>query len=549
MKCDLIGQIFVSSSACTEADVERALSVQESYGGKIGSILLNMGVITEEQLLMALAQQLDIAYYASLDGIELCAADLDSGLLQQHNLYPCKKDQDRFLLLTNNPLNLSAISLFETMLGKRTEVALTKEENLKQLALQLSADEMVAGRVADVDIDDEIDKLKELASEAPVIKLVNSLLAKAVEQNATDIHFEALRNLMKVRFRVDGLLTLIDTVPQHLKSAIIARLKLISSMNIAENRLPQDGRIALRIAGREVDVRSSSVPTQFGESFVLRLLGKEGMDYSLESLGLYPDQIELIRQISKHPNGIFLTTGPTGSGKTTTLYSMLSELNSDQIKVITIEDPVEYEFKGVSQINVRADIGFSFATALRSILRQDPDTIMVGEIRDLETLEIAIQSALTGHLVLSTLHTNSALASIPRLIDMGLDFFLLRAALVGVMAQRLVRRLCPHCSEPSEIDPVFSELHDLEQLQRRFPFVTSSPRRAVGCDQCNQTGFKGRLLIAEVIALDDDNFAHLSPDGSMPAIETIAGRSMFQDGLLKVIEGQTSLDEILRASR
>ena len=545
----LIGQIFVSNNICSQNDIERALTVQASYGGKVGIILLNMGVITEEQLLQCLALQLDIVYYATLDGIELCTPEFDLNILKRNNLFPCKKDQNSILLLTDNPFNLALISLLETTIGKRAEVALTKEENLKQLALQLSVDEVATGNVSAIDLDDEIDKLKELASEAPVIKLVNGFLAKAVEQNATDIHFEALKNVMKVRFRVDGLLSLVDTVPQHLKLAIIARLKLISNMNIAENRLPQDGRISLRIAGHEIDVRSSSVPTQFGESLVLRLLGKEGIDYSLESLGLYPDHIAAISKISKQPNGIFLTTGPTGSGKTTTLYSMLSELNSDEVKVITIEDPVEYEFKGVSQISVRADIDFTFSTALRSILRQDPDTIMVGEIRDLETLKIAIQAALTGHLVLSTLHTNSALASIPRLIDMGLDFFLLRAALIGIMAQRLVRRLCPHCSVPTDLDRELVKFHDLEKLQYKFPFVSFSPRRAAGCSQCHQTGYKGRLLIAEVLSLDEKAFSFITPGSDLPAIESIAGRSLFQDGLLKVLDGQTSLDEILRVSQ
>jgi general secretion pathway protein E len=354
---------------------------------------------------------------------------------------------------------------------------------------------------------------------------------------------------MKVRYRIDGILHQVDQVPQTLKLAVIARLKIISGMDIAENRLPQDGRLSLRIAGREIDVRASSVPTQFGESFVLRLLGKEQIDYSLESLGFYPDHIEQIRAITTKTKGIFLTTGPTGSGKTTTLYSMLSGLSSDEIKIITVEDPVEYEFKGVNQISVRPDIGFSFANALRSILRQDPDVIMVGEMRDLETAEIAVQSALTGHLVLSTLHTNSALASVTRLLDMGIEYFLLKASVVGIMAQRLARRLCPHCSIeaalPEEIDRRFA----LSELAARHPFVKVAPRQAVGCPHCDHTGYLGRLVIAEMLPVDEQLMAGLDKEGFPSDIGALGVRSILQDGLLKALEGRTSIDEVLRVAQ
>ena len=259
-------------------------------------------------------------------------------------------------------------------------------------------------------------------------------------------------------------------------------------MNIAEHRIPQDGRISLRIAGKELDIRASSVPTQFGESFVLRLLGKENIDYSLSSLGLFQDHIDLIHEITARTNGIFLTTGPTGSGKTTTLYAVLSRLNSDKVKIITAENPVEYELKGVSQINIRSDIDYTFANALRSILRQDPDIIMVGEIRDQETAEIAVQSSLTGHLVVSTLHTNNALSSITRLLDMGIEFFLLKSTIIGVMAQRLVRRLCPHCARLTAISPDLEQAYGIAALLEHHPWIVPQPRQAVGCPACNNTG-------------------------------------------------------------
>jgi general secretion pathway protein E len=542
----LFGEMLLQNGFCDEESIRRALEVQKGYGGRIGSILLNMGVITEDQLLETLSQQLSIPYLRSVDGVAHLQLPVDPRFLREQGIFPFREDATSLHVLTTNPLNLASYSLIETLTGKRVKASLVRDESLKQLLLSLD-EEMVASD-AYVDADEEIDKLKELASEAPVIKLVNNLMTKAMELNASDIHFESLRGAMKVRLRVDGILTTVEVVAQSLKLAVITRLKLISGMNIAENRIPQDGRISMRIAGKEIDIRVSSVPTQFGESLVMRLLGKEDIDYSLESLGFLPDHIELINEITKKTSGVFLTTGPTGSGKTTTLYAVLSRLNSDRVKIITAENPVEYEFKGISQINIRPEIDYTFASALRSILRQDPDIIMVGEIRDVETAEIAMQAALTGHLVVSTLHTNSALASITRLLDMGSELFLLKSTIVGIMAQRLVRRLCPACAKPAPFPEEDLKRYGLTELLARMPFERA-PRRAVGCELCNGSGYRGRLVIAEIAPFGTELQEHFERDKSFGDMNLIGQRNLLQDGMLKVLSGLTTIEEVLRVAK
>ncbi len=547
VQAEKLGQILRRKGFCAERDIEQALEVQRGYGGKLGGILLNLGALTEDQLLQALAEQLGLEYLTDLKGVELLPTEAPAELLRRHDVYPFRREDGWLSVLTDDPLNLEVFALLENLLGARVRPVLARQEGLKQLSLQLETAELSVER-GRLDLDDEVDRLKELASEAPVIKLVNGLLGKAVELDASDIHFEALRGVMKVRLRIDGVLRLIDTIPPAVKLAVIARLKLISGMNIAENRLPQDGRISVRLAGKELDIRASSVPTRFGESFVLRLLGKEDIDYSLASLGFYPDQIATIEGVGDRPNGIFLTTGPTGSGKTTTLYAMLTRLATEEVKVITVEDPVEYEFKGISQINVRPEIGYTFANSLRSILRQDPDKIMVGEMRDRETVEIAIHAALTGHLVLSTLHTNSALASVTRLLDMGVEYFLLKASLVGLMAQRLVRQLCPHCRVSAPWPEADLGKHRLPELQARYPFVRPAPARAPGCARCGQGGYAGRLAIAEVVACDEAFFTRLDQERASHDLTRFGARSLLEDGLLKALEGRTSLAEVLKVA-
>ena len=455
-------------------------------------------------------------------------------------------DENTIHVGVDDVFKLDAYALIEEKTGKSVKPWLLSSDELRYF--ETLCDMRLEEDVYDVD-EDEADKLKELASEAPVIKSVNNIFSKAIQMRASDIHYEAYKDGMKVRFRIDGRLKDVDLIPQGMKLAVIARLKLISKMNISENRLPQDGRISLKIAGEEFDVRSSSVPTAFGESFVLRLLGKQSISYNLDSLDFYEDSMKLLREIAESPNGIFLTTGPTGSGKTTTLYSLLNELNSEDTKIITVEDPVEYQLDGISQIQVKADLGFTFANALRSILRQDPDIIMIGEIRDLETAKIAVQSALTGHLVISTLHTNSALGAINRLRDMGVEYFLLKSSIIGLMAQRLVRRLCPHCKRHVELTPEEREKYRADEIEAKYPFIRENYCVPVGCDVCQGSGYLGRLPIVE-IGRFDEAMKEAFENGTVEEedISRFGYRNMYEDGILKVLEGKTTFDEVIRVT-
>ncbi len=545
-----IGEILIQKGFCSEEDVKKALEVQAGYGQsiRIGRVLINMGAITEEQLLEALSEQFGLPYVKDVGDYEVVDVGVNPDILIASGVYPVDRDSDSVKVITNDPLNLEVFALIENVTGKPVSVVLASEEALNQLGGAFR-ESMVVDESRDViNVDEEVDKLKELASEAPVIKLVNSILTRAVESNATDIHFESLKGRMRVRFRIDGILTVVDHIPSNLKLAVIARLKLLSGMNIAESRLAQDGRIAIRIAGKNIDIRASSLPTQYGESFVLRILLEEQTNYELDRLGFYPDHVEMIRSVASKPNGIFLTTGPTGSGKTTTLYSILSELNSEKVKIVTVEDPIEYELAGINQVQVKPEIGRTFANALRNILRQDPDIIMVGEIRDVETAEMAIQASLTGHLVLSTLHTNSALSSITRLVDMGVEWFLLKATILGVMAQRLVRKVCPYCAEPVDLPREIVDMYHLEELAERYGIDKIKPLKGRGCSRCNNTGYRGRTVIAEIAPFDLRLQRFFDKDKNFDDIGRLGYRSMFEDGLLKVMEGKTTLDEVLRVT-
>ena len=529
-------------------DIQQAQEIQKKYYSHIGTILLNLGILSEIDYLKILSELFDISIlnlekFKELKPIKF--KDIDENFYIENNIFPFYEQNDIVYIATNYSLKYDEILFFKSLINKEIKLFLATEETLqeiKQLYFK-EEDEEILNIESE---DEEIEKLKELASEAPVIKLINKHFNKAVEYNASDIHYEAFKKGMKVRFRVDGVLRTIDTIKPLYKKAVIARLKLLSKMNIAENRLPQDGRFSIKVLNKEIDIRASSIPTAFGESFVLRLLGKQSIQYSLESLEFYEDQMEILKQIVSKPNGIFLTTGPTGSGKTTTLYSLLNELNSDQVKIITVEDPVEYELEGINQIQVKSQIGFSFANALRSILRQDPDIIMIGEIRDVETANIAIQSALTGHFVLSTLHTNSALGAITRLLDMGIEFFLLKASIKGLMAQRLVRQLCPYCKQKLDISNEIKSILNIDEILKKYDFINIDPYKAVGCEKCAYTGYKGRIPVAEIIPFNEEVQEKLSKDKNFNDIKSLGYRSLFEDAVLKFLEGKTSYEEIFK---
>ena len=548
MGLKLFGEILLEKKYITQSELDEALVLQKEIGGKIGNVLLNSGIISESQLIETLSEQLYIPLFSELkldtrDIIEV--KNIPSTFFKNNKIFPFKETDSELFIATDDPLKLDIYAFVENKISKSIKIFLLNNDELRQFENNYELNN--AQELFNVD-EDEADKLKELASEAPVIKLVNNFFAKAIKARASDIHYESYKNGIKVRFRIDGRLQDIETIQLNLKLAVIARLKLISKMNISENRLPQDGRISLKISGQEFDVRSSSIPTAFGESFVLRLLGKQSIRYSLSALDFYNDSLKILTKISNSPNGIFLTTGPTGSGKTTTLYSLLNELNTEDRKIITVEDPVEYELNGISQIQVKSEIGFKFSTALRSILRQDPDIIMIGEIRDLETAEIAIQAALTGHLVISTLHTNSALGAISRLLDMGVDYYLLKSSIIGLMAQRLVRKLCPHCKKVTKLNKKDEEKYKINKLLTKYPFINKSFSKPVGCDACNYSGYLGRLPIAEIIEFDENIQESLERNRHIDNVATFGYRNMYEDGILKVIEGKTTFSEVIRVT-
>ncbi len=398
---------------------------------------------------------------------------------------------------------------------------------------------------------DDPEQLRGLASEAPVIRLVNHIISQALEVKASDIHFEPFRDHLTVRFRIDGVLHDVETVSKKLQPAITSRIKLMGKMNIAEMRLPQDGRIKVREGQREIDIRVSSLPTLFGESIVLRLLNREEVKLDLVTLGLSHDLLNTFEGVITKPYGMVLVTGPTGSGKTTTLYAVMNRINSPDKKIVTVEDPVEYQLDGINQIHVRTNIGLTFASALRTILRQDPDVILIGEIRDTETAEIAVQSALTGHMVFSTLHTNDAASAITRLQEMGVESYLLSSCLLAVMAQRLVRKICPECRVPYELPPDFLDeaAHALGVDKARCP---TSIWRGKGCPHCAGTGYSGRTGIYEFLFIDDDMrrlIVQSADSAVILAAATKKGmRTLRQDGLQKVIEGQTTIEEVMRVT-
>ena len=537
-------EILLEQGHCTQEDIEQVHSIQKEHGGELGNIFLNLGIISDDILVDAFSTQFDLKRFSSLTKEEVSRIfleDVESSFLLENGIYPIWENEYLIKFVTHNPNQVNILLVLKKILNKNIELLLATDEELRDIKMlfeeQLAEEEGL--------FEDEVDRLKELASEAPVIKLVNNIFTKAAQQNASDIHFESYKSGIKVRLRIDGTLHTIDKISLGLKQAIVARLKLMSKMNIAENRLPQDGRITLKLSGQEIDIRASSVPTAFGESFVLRLLGSDSVDLDLDKMGFHPENLKLLKSLLIKPNGILLTTGPTGSGKTSTLYACLNHIYTEDIKIITVEDPVEYQLEGISQIQVKSSIDYTFSNALRSILRQDPDVIMIGEIRDSETAEIAIQSSLTGHFVLSTLHTNSAMGAISRLLDMGMEYFLLKSTIVGLMAQRLAKKLCEECKESISVDDRLMQKYNMHELQKSISSVFN-PCRSVGCSSCNHSGYKGRVPLIELIPFNEEIKQALDKDLSFNNIRSIGYRTLQDDAVLKFLEGTISFDEIVR---
>ena len=547
----MLGEMLVNSKAITELDLRKALDLQATVGGLVGSILIRVGALSEEVLLETLAEQngqrivgVDVHlpdFHDLFRGMDASGIVFDWFLDQQvvhwldgdHLVCGCKQ-QSEFVMDTMR-------YFFPDI---KIEYCLISNQELDGvldfIRKEKSVDDLIHNSGSPK-------ALRELAEEAPVVELVNNILAQAINTDSSDVHIEPDEEQFAVRLRTDGILYTRFRQPAERFPAVASRIKLISGLDIAERRLPQDGRITTRISGSEIDIRVSTVPGVHGESIVMRLLPKNREEVNLGNLGLEPDHLALLEKSIGESSGIILVTGPTGSGKSTTLSGALSESNDGRKKMRTVEDPVEFVIPGITQIQAHAEIGYTFAKALRAILRQDPDVIMIGEIRDQETAEIAIQSALTGHLVLSTVHTNDALSVFTRLINMGIEPFLVSAPMKLVQAQRLVRRLCPNCSEPTKVQGDITAEYESLGLN-----VEPKWQRAVGCDKCLDVGYRGRTGIYELIPVSAEMRELVARGADISAFRKLASeeghRTIYQDGLIKAARGQTTVEEVMRVS-
>lgn len=544
-----LGELLLTRGQVKPADVEQALAFQRQHGGRLGSILVRIGALSEQALFETLALQsgLSLVKPSELDldamRADMAATPLPARWLLDRRVLAWRDIEGAWHFASDDVSDGDVLEGLAGVIGlDRTTWHFMLPAELEQCIAALREDVTQATQ--------SIQSLRALAEDAPVIALVNNLLAQAIEARASDVHIEPGEREFHVRMRIDGVLHQRMAMPMERYAAVASRLKLIAHLDIAERRLPQDGHIGMRVAGVEVDVRVSSIPAVHGESVVLRLLPKQRADLRLESIGMAEDHLRLFTDWLQWPNGLLLVTGPTGSGKSTSLYSALNHINDGSRKIVTVEDPVEQRLARVVQIQTHAEIGYTFARALRAILRHDPDIIMIGEIRDRETAEIAIQSALTGHLVLATLHTNDALSAISRLTDMGVEPYLVAAALRGVMAQRLVRRLCSACAG-DEIETNRAQ----QDWARRALSSGSGParwRRALGCPQCQGTGFQGRLGIYELVTIVPELQQLIAAGAGSDAIRRVADatgrRSLLNDGMEKAAKGLTTVGEVLRAS-
>jgi len=560
----LIGQVFLEHGLIDEEELRTALNLQSESREKIGKLLVDLGYVSERDCLAVVSGHIGVPAISAADYPPVPVVDnlLTFRFMKQCKFVPIALESNVLTLAMTDPLDTATLDSvrqstgyqLKALLGAESEIMDVLEKFYGSAASTLGRiiEGIDEGNIENLDEIEDIEQLKDLASEAPVIRLVNLLISKAIESRASDIHIEPFEKDLKVRYRIDGILHDVESPPKKLKAALISRVKIMSKLNIAERRLPQDGRIKLKVLGKDIDLRVSTLPTLYGESVVMRILDKSNTSlYDIRRLGFPEDSLREFESLIRRPHGIFLVTGPTGSGKTTTLYSALTTINMPDKKIITIEDPIEYQIDGVNQIHVNTQIGLTFASGLRHIVRQDPDVIMVGEIRDLETAEIAIRAALTGHLVFSTLHTNDAPSAITRLIDMGAEDYLIASSLLGILAQRLVRVICPDCK--TEVFPVPEMLDEIgfsRGDQRSGPDRFYEGR---GCDKCGNTGFVGRVGIYELMAITDDirKLTVAKADSNQIRKKAIENgmRPLRDDGWLKVRQGITSISEVLRVTQ
>jgi general secretion pathway protein E len=556
-----LGEILIERGKLDLANLDRALRVQEvDSSERIGSILTRTGFAAERDVIEALSVQLDLpvvqlANYPELPVLEERVA---VRFIKESRVLPLMEDDNQLVLAMVDPADAYILNAFRLATGRRIVAQLAVPSELDAAFERLygsgktSMDQIVGeAQTRDDDVGNEdLQQLKELASEAPIIRLVGLIISHALHARASDIHIEPFENRLIVRYRIDGVMHEVESPPRRFSAAVISRIKIMASLDIAERRLPQDGRIKLRIQGKEIDLRVSTVPIMHGESVVMRILDKSSTALDFATLGFDPKVLERFEQVLLQPHGIVLVTGPTGSGKTTTLYTALDKINNSDIKILTVEDPVEYQMEGINQIQVKPQIGLTFANALRSIVRQDPDVIMIGEIRDLETAQIAVQSALTGHMVLSTLHTNDAASTINRLLDMGMDDYLLTSTVNGILAQRLVRTLCDHCHEVHAALPEVVEEMQLARYTDADPVMLS---RAVGCAECGNTGYSGRVSIVELLVMSDTIrsmvMRHVTSGEVRQQAIAEGMQTMYENGLSKAVGGITTIEEVLRVTR
>jgi general secretion pathway protein E len=549
-----LGEELLRLGVISNVDLEKALAFHEQLGGKLTNILIRIGAVSEDRLLAALSSisKLPVWRLADIpvelekfqDLVNIGNLEIDWWLDQE--IFAWTDDKVLWCVSKDTVSDSIEEVLTQNYPEYQLQFGLVQGNELERVLEQISRQQD-----GSLFMDSDVNRLRALAEEAPVIEFVNNLLSQGFEKNASDVHIEPKEHDFDVRYRIDGILFTQFTLGIERFAAAASRIKLISNMDIAERRLPQDGRLSIRLSGEDVDIRVSSVPGVYGESIVMRLLPKERKGFSLESLGLAADHLQYFKQLITEPHGILLVTGPTGSGKSTTLYSLLEAINDRRKKIITVEDPVEYRIPGITQIQVHSEIAYKFSSALRAILRQDPDIIMIGEIRDLETAEIAVQSSLTGHLVLSTLHTNDAIGAFSRLIDMGVEPFLVATPIRAVLAQRLVRRLCPECAEEGLPLPFFQEL-GTQLAEKYLPGIPPAWKNAKGCSTCQGTGYRTRVGIYEIIPVGtqmQELILKNSPAADMLALARQQGcRTMREDGLLKAYQGITSVEEVLRVT-
>lgn len=559
---DYLGSILLEQGIVTESQLNEAFEEKERSGTSLGHALVDFGFTTEEQILNVIADQLGMEV-VNMKYVEIpddVLKRVSSSFARAYEIIPIRFEDNTLTVALSDPLNPTILDDLHFMLGTNVKGAISNKEDIMEAITKFygtsgeSVEDMLKELEHDMPmekydeetIQDDVITLRELATEAPVIKLLNLILIQAIKDRASDIHFEPFEDEFKIRYRVDGVLYEMIPPPKHLALALTCRIKVISNLNIAERRLPQDGRIMLNVLGRNVDIRVSCLPTAFGESVVMRVLDREVVNLDINQLGMREDTLEQVKEIIEMPHGIFIVTGPTGSGKTTSLYSFLKQVNRIDLKLITTEDPVEYDIEGIVQVPINSKIGLTFARCLRSILRQDPDKIMVGEIRDIETAQMAIQASLTGHLVFTTLHTNNAPGSITRLVDMGVEPFLVSSTLEAILAQRLIRKICQRCKTPFrpnefQLNQIGLTLKDIENKELYY---------GKGCQDCNQSGYKGRTGIFELLVVNDtirDLIVQGAPTIVIQEKAREGGmRTMREEGILKIYDGLTSIEEVSR---